>query len=280
LKEVVTPSTTVHYVLDGFNRRVQKINGTTVQATYLYRDQNRIEGLLTSTGTLSERFVYGTKPNVPDYVVKSGTTYRIISDERGSVRFVINDGTGAIAQQITYDEFGNVLSDTSAGFQPFYFAGCLYDQDTKLCHFGAREYDPSTGRWLSKDPILFYGGDTNLYGYVVKDPVNHIDPSGLIFQNIISHFTTPGQQATLGAGLSLWGLLAANATLAAIKTAKTPWQWAGAGLLGAFSGFLGNEGYQNTSTGIQRILDQMTPADLNALLNPTMNSTQATACNK
>ena len=41
------------------------------------------------------------------------------------------------------------------------------------------QYDPSTGRWLSKDPILFGGGDTNLYGYVLNDPINFIDPTGL-----------------------------------------------------------------------------------------------------
>lgn len=34
------------------------------------------------------------------------------------------------------------------------------------------------GRWLSKDPILFAGGDTNLYVYVMQDPVNLIDPTG------------------------------------------------------------------------------------------------------
>jgi len=39
-------------------------------------------------------------------------------------------------------------------------------------------YDAETGRWTSKDPILFNGGDTNLYGYVLADPINHIDPDG------------------------------------------------------------------------------------------------------
>jgi len=55
----------------------------------------------------------------------------------------------------------------------------LYDRDTELLRFGARDYDPRVGRWTSKDPIGFLGGDTNLYGYVLQDPVNLVDPFGL-----------------------------------------------------------------------------------------------------
>jgi len=44
--------------------------------------------------------------------------------------------------------------------------------------FGARDYDPELGRWLSRDPILFNGGLENLYSYVGGDPINFIDPSG------------------------------------------------------------------------------------------------------
>ncbi|MGI0016041.1 MAG: RHS repeat-associated core domain-containing protein, partial [Nitrososphaera sp.] len=66
------------------------------------------------------------------------------------------------------------------GFQPFGFAGGLYDRDTKLVRFGARDYDPETGRWTAKDPIRFEGGDANLYGYVLNDPVNLVDPKGTI----------------------------------------------------------------------------------------------------
>jgi len=38
------------------------------------------------------------------------------------------------------------LFKTSTGFQPFGFAGGLYDRDTNLVRFGARDYDPETGR--------------------------------------------------------------------------------------------------------------------------------------
>lgn len=46
-----------------------------------------------------------------------------------------------------------------------------------------RHYDAETGRWLGKDPIGFYGGDTNLYGYVLQDPINFLDPHGTISRN-------------------------------------------------------------------------------------------------
>ena len=71
------------------------------------------------------------------------------------------------------------MLDTNPGFQPFGFAGGLYDRDTGLVRFGARDYDPKTGRWTAKDPILFAGGGANLYGYVQNDPVNWRDPNGL-----------------------------------------------------------------------------------------------------
>ena len=86
---------------------------------------------------------------------------------------------GSIVQRMDYDEFGNVLVDTNPGFQPFGFAGGLYDRDTGLVRFGARDYDPHTGRWTTKDPIGFDCKDTNFYAYVENSPINIADPAGL-----------------------------------------------------------------------------------------------------
>ena len=105
--------------------------------------------------------------------------YRIVSDLLGSVRLVYDLSDGAEVQRIDYDVWGNIINDTHPDFQPFGFAGGLYDQQTKLTRFGARDYDAETGRWTAKDPIDFEGGDYNLYGYVANDPVNFIDPEGL-----------------------------------------------------------------------------------------------------
>jgi type VI secretion system secreted protein VgrG len=86
--------------------------------------------------------------------------------------------TGAVVQELRYDALGNVILDTNPGFQPFGFAGGLYDHQTGLVLFGTRDYDPRIGRWTAKDPIGFDGGDTNLYGYVGNDPINLLDPEG------------------------------------------------------------------------------------------------------
>jgi RHS repeat-associated protein len=62
---------------------------------------------------------------------------------------------------------------------PFGFAGGLHDRETGLVKFGFRDYDPAIGRWVAKDPIFFAGGDVDLYGYVLGDPVGLVDPWGL-----------------------------------------------------------------------------------------------------
>ena len=179
LRQVVLPDgRTVDYVIDVLNRRVgKKVNGLPVQY-FLYQDQLKPIAEVADNGTLVSRFVYATHANVPDYLVKSGNTNRIITDHLGSPVMVVNTSTGEIVQQMSYDEFGNVLEDTNPGFQPFGFAGGLYDRDTGLVRFGARDYDPVIGRWTAKDPIAFEIGDMNLYGYVLNNPTNLIDPLG------------------------------------------------------------------------------------------------------
>jgi len=179
----------VGYVVDGQDRRVgKKVDGVLVQG-FLYQDQLNPVAELDGSNNVVSRFVYGTKINVPDYVVKGGVTYRIISDHLGSVRLVVDVATGDVVQRIDYDEFGVVLLDTNPGFQPFGFAGGLYDVDTRLVRFGARDYDPDTGRWTAKDPIRLSGGDTNLYVAVRNDPINRIDPAGLYGTNDCSYYS-------------------------------------------------------------------------------------------
>lgn len=133
---------------------------------------------LDGSGQVYARFVYGTRVNVPEYMVVGSTTDRIVTDHLGSPRLVVDTSSGAVAQRVDYDEWGIVVADSNPGFQPFGFAGGLWDRDTGIVKFGYRDYDPSVGRWASKDPVRFWGG-LNFYEYMDGDPLNGSDPSGL-----------------------------------------------------------------------------------------------------
>ncbi|WP_438035955.1 DNRLRE domain-containing protein [Sorangium sp. So ce204] len=172
--------TSIDYLVDGEGHRIWKQrNGVKVQG-FLYRSKLQPAAELDGAGNVVARFVYGRGQHVPDLMLKGGVTYRILTDHVGNPRLVVNSATGAVAQRMDFDEFGRVLLDTNPGFTPFGFAGGLYDPETKLVRFGARDYDPEVGRWTSKDPILFAGRSSNLYVYVGNDPVNRADPTGLL----------------------------------------------------------------------------------------------------
>ncbi len=166
------------YLIDGRHRRVGKKVDGVLQKGFLYQDALNPVAELDGNGRVVSRFVYGSRSNTPDYMIKNGQHYRILSDHLGSPRLIIDTTTGAVIQRMDYDAYGRVIRDSNPGFQPFGFAGGLYDPDTGLTRFGSRDYDAETGRWTSKDPIGFAGGDTNLYGYVLGDPVNFIDEEG------------------------------------------------------------------------------------------------------
>jgi RHS repeat-associated protein len=170
--------TQISYERDLLGHRVSKsINGELIQK-FIYQSDLQIAAELDNEGHILSQFIYSNNSNIPSYMIRSGRVFKLVTDQIGSLRMVIDVESGSIAQQMEYDEFGQVLTDTHPGFQPFGFAGGVYDPDTHLVQFGARDYDPETGRWISKDPILFAGGDTNLYGYIANDPINFVDPNG------------------------------------------------------------------------------------------------------
>ncbi|WP_367154822.1 RHS repeat-associated core domain-containing protein [Methylomonas sp. HYX-M1] len=191
LTRVVTADgTTIDYIVDGQNRRIgKKVNGVLTQA-FLWQSELQPSAQLDGNGNVVSRFVYATGFNVPDYMIKGGKEYRFIKDNLGSPRLVVDVSTGSVVQELDYDEFGRVVKDTNPGFQPFGYAGGLYEPSTGLLRFGARDYDSFLGRWLSKDPILFNGDDTNLYLYVGQNPVDYVDPSGEI--GIVGFFVGAG----------------------------------------------------------------------------------------
>jgi RHS repeat-associated protein len=144
---------------------------------YLWENKTRLLATFDGNNNLKQRYEY-TIGNTPTSYTEGSNRYYILTDQLGSPRMV-TDEAGTLLREIEYDSFGNIVADSAPEIKlAFGFAGGLYDQHTGLIRFGYRDYDPETGRWTARDPIGFDGGDTNLYGYVLGDPVNGIDPTG------------------------------------------------------------------------------------------------------
>jgi RHS repeat-associated protein len=178
LKSWTKTGNTVSYEQDGLQRRVSRSKNGTVTARYVYDGQYRIVAETVS----QSRFIYATQSHSPDLISRNNITYKVVKNHLGSVRHIVNVANGQIIQSIDYDAWGNVVSDSNPGFQPFGFAGGLWDADVNLIHFGFRDYDPNSGTWTSRDPIRLQGG-LNVYAYGGNVPVRNFDPSGLYFSS-------------------------------------------------------------------------------------------------
>ena len=195
LKKVNLPGNIrIEYDIDGAGRRVGRrryVNDVLDQGQtrrYLLGEGNRVVAEFNGSGTLVSQFVYATRRHVPDLMVQGGNVYRFVTDQVGNVRMVVNvdSTTPDVVQEIRYDAWGNPEIISGGSFdQPFGFAGGIWDRETELVHFGAREYDSVTGRWLQKEPLGFGGGDTNFYLYAYGDPVNWVDPDGEVAHVVV-----------------------------------------------------------------------------------------------
>jgi RHS repeat-associated protein len=131
-------------------------------------------------GLLKTRYLYG--PGIDELFARIGAGEDpewYLADRLGSVRQIV-DGAGTILDEITYDSFGGILSETNpAQGDRFKFTGREYSPELGIYYYRARWYDPSSGRFISQDPIGFSAGDVNLYRYVGNAPGDATDPSGL-----------------------------------------------------------------------------------------------------
>ncbi len=269
LRSVVLPNgNLIEYIIDANGRRIaKKVNGE-IQKKWLYSG-----GLLPIAevdSTDEVKVLYGS-----GYITKNDTIYKVVTDHLGSVRMIVNAGTGEVVQKIDYDEFGNITSVLNNDeFTDIGFAGGLYDNETGLTRFGARDFDPETGRWTSKDPILFEGGTSNLYEYCGNDPINSIDPEGLMDLIDVRDFTA-GVISNLSFGATDW-LLGQMGDLGEFNPCSESYsngEWAGTAagmLIGGASGTkaamknLGKTGFEFSHWIPKRAFKNL-PSELNKL---------------
>jgi RHS repeat-associated protein len=142
-------------------------------------DRDQISLVFDGTGNQTHRYLYGDEIDqlLADEVGVS--TRWMLADHQGTIKDVV-DRNGAVLNHISYDSFGQVVSQTSSIELRFGYTGREWDTETGLDYYRARYYDPSVGRFISEDPLGFGGKDTNLIRYVKNSPTNWVDPSGKI----------------------------------------------------------------------------------------------------
>jgi RHS repeat-associated protein len=160
------------------------VNGVTTQ--YLVEDDVNPTGYPQvldelAGSTVTRTYTYGLQRISEDQLISSVWTPSFYSyDGGGNVRQLTNSA-GAVTDTYEYDAFGNDINHTGTTPNNYLYRGEQFDSDLGLYYLRARQYNPATGRFMSRDPE---DGDpdepASLHKYLYADgePVNLADPTG------------------------------------------------------------------------------------------------------
>ena len=164
---------------DGDSLRAWKQTGNLTRTrTYFLYDGTQPVCEYDGTATLTATNSFGADGLISHYNGSGGATFYTF-DARGNVA-QRNSVSATPTSSDLYDAFGGRTSTASPQTDEWGFgaqAGYQTDAETGLVLCTHRFYDPTNGRWLTRDPIGYRGG-VNLYGYCQNDPSNRIDRKG------------------------------------------------------------------------------------------------------
>lgn len=153
---------------DAWGRRIQNSLGT----AFLYDGANVAQER--SGGAATANLLSGGIDEIFSRADSSGAL-TLLEDGLGSTLALV-DNTGSIRTSYTYDPFGATSISGQSSASVFEYTG-REDEENSLYFYRARYYSPVLGRFISEDPIGFWGG-LNKYAYALGDPTNFVDPSG------------------------------------------------------------------------------------------------------
>jgi RHS repeat-associated protein len=194
-KVMAGASTVATFVYDGQNRRITKTVSGTIRHYYYSSQWQILEERVGASAIADRQFVWGTR-YVDDLVLR----------DRGAERFyvlhdyfnctAVVDTSGTVQERYGYEAFGQVRFMTAAfgsrsasiyEWETLYGA-YRWDSESGVYQVRYRYLHATLGRWLTRDPLGEKDG-SNLYFYVVNDPVNAIDVLGLTWDTPSSTVT-------------------------------------------------------------------------------------------
>ncbi|MCC5640462.1 hypothetical protein LC593_32470 [Nostoc sp. CHAB 5844] len=184
-----TISQTIQYIYDGQGNRVKAVEGAQERrflvAPAMGGGLQSTDLITDGSGNLISNYIYGGGSSPFMRIDADGNAVYYLTDAMGSV-IGLADGSGASSGKLLYDAFGNILSqvggadsDTGGDFR---FQGQWLESKSGLYHFRARDYDPTTGLFLSRDPVDIIKTapeSFNPYQFVYNNPYIYSDPTGM-----------------------------------------------------------------------------------------------------
>jgi len=166
-------SVSASYVYDYQGERIKKTVGG-VETGYLYQAEDIIKE---SSGGVVTDYLHGIGIDDPVMLDRSGAKSYYFGDGLGSIR-ELTDTTGTIQNNYSYGAWGELRASSATVGNSYGYTGREFAEEG-MYFYRARYLDPGLGRFVSEDPMRFNGG-MNFFGYVGNNPVNYIDPLGLV----------------------------------------------------------------------------------------------------
>ena len=180
LTETLTKNYKVSFTYDAEGLRTGKtVNG---EKTIYVWDGDQVVMELSKGGAVQKRYIRGNDLVYADKGENTEKTY-YVTDMHGNVVQLL-DESGNVTKTYEYDSFGNEVKPEKKDENPYRYCGEYYDKETEEVYLRARYYEPSVGRFITRDT---YTGESDeplslhLYTYCANDGVNAWDPSGHIY---------------------------------------------------------------------------------------------------
>ena len=180
LTETLTKNYKVSFTYDAEGLRTGKtVNG---EKTVYVWDGDQVVMELSKGGAVQKRYIRGNDLVYADKGENTEKTY-YVTDMHGNVVQLL-DESGNVTKTYEYDSFGNEVKPEKKDENPYRYCGEYYDKETEEVYLRARYYEPSVGRFITRDT---YTGESDeplslhLYTYCENDGVNMVDPSGHMY---------------------------------------------------------------------------------------------------
>lgn len=173
------------YGYNSFGHRLWKeVEG---HRTYFLYNESGLVGEYTDAGELIKEYQYtvdSTWMTNPLFQRDKGKVYFYQNDHLGTPQQIVSI-SGQVVWKANYKAFGDTADLNATTSNNLRFPGQYFDPETGFHHNYNRDYDPSIGRYLQKDPIGI-SEDLNIYAYSNLDPIGRVDPLGLYGINPVS----------------------------------------------------------------------------------------------